>query len=90
MDLTHTLRGINIVGLRRAGFDTATIRALQGHLQDSVRYASESQNWHWRDFSSSGPHPAAVEEMIMLFNRHRRARRTVALAQTATRACSRE
>ncbi len=29
MDLTHTLRGINVVGLRRAGFDLARIRALK-------------------------------------------------------------
>jgi UDP-N-acetylglucosamine acyltransferase len=28
MDLTHTLRGINLVGLRRAGFSAAKIRAL--------------------------------------------------------------
>ncbi|MGH8013194.1 MAG: acyl-ACP--UDP-N-acetylglucosamine O-acyltransferase [Candidatus Binataceae bacterium] len=29
MDLTHTLRGINVVGLRRAGFDSTAIRALR-------------------------------------------------------------
>jgi UDP-N-acetylglucosamine acyltransferase len=29
MDLTHTLRGINVVGMRRAGFSTAPIRALR-------------------------------------------------------------
>jgi UDP-N-acetylglucosamine acyltransferase len=29
MDLTHTLRGINVVGLHRAGFDGAAIRALR-------------------------------------------------------------
>jgi UDP-N-acetylglucosamine acyltransferase len=29
MDLTHTLRGINIVGLRRAGFNAGSIRALR-------------------------------------------------------------
>ena len=29
MDLTHTLRGINVVGLRRAGFEAKTIRALR-------------------------------------------------------------
>lgn len=29
MDLTHTLRGINTVGLRRAGVDATTIRALR-------------------------------------------------------------
>lgn len=29
MDLTHTLRGINVVGLRRAGVSTAAIRALR-------------------------------------------------------------
>lgn len=29
MDLTHTLRGINVIGLRRAGISTASIRALR-------------------------------------------------------------
>jgi UDP-N-acetylglucosamine acyltransferase len=29
MDLTHTLRGINVVGLRRAGFSNSAIRALR-------------------------------------------------------------
>src|SRR5208337_4935134 len=29
MDLTHTLRGINVVGLRRAGIQAASIRALR-------------------------------------------------------------
>ena len=29
MDLTHTLRGINVVGLRRTGFKTGQIRALR-------------------------------------------------------------
>jgi UDP-N-acetylglucosamine acyltransferase len=29
MDLTHTLRGINAIGLRRAGIDAKTIRALR-------------------------------------------------------------
>lgn len=29
MDLTHTLRGINVVGLRRAGISAASIRALR-------------------------------------------------------------
>ena len=29
MDLTHTLRGINIIGLRRAGVDARSIRALR-------------------------------------------------------------
>jgi UDP-N-acetylglucosamine acyltransferase len=29
MDLTHTLRGINVVGLRRAGFNVSSIRALR-------------------------------------------------------------
>jgi UDP-N-acetylglucosamine acyltransferase len=29
MDLTHTLRGINVIGLRRAGFQRAQLRALR-------------------------------------------------------------
>lgn len=29
MDLTHTLRGINVIGLRRAGFSNPSIRALR-------------------------------------------------------------
>ncbi|MGH7916506.1 MAG: acyl-ACP--UDP-N-acetylglucosamine O-acyltransferase [Candidatus Binataceae bacterium] len=34
MDLTHTLRGINVVGLRRAGFDRIAIRALRNAYAD--------------------------------------------------------
>jgi UDP-N-acetylglucosamine acyltransferase len=33
MDLTHTLRGINVVGLRRAGFGGPSIRALRNAFQ---------------------------------------------------------
>ena len=33
MDLTHTLRGINVVGLRRAGFNNPSIRALRNAFQ---------------------------------------------------------
>ncbi|HVN89021.1 MAG TPA: acyl-ACP--UDP-N-acetylglucosamine O-acyltransferase [Candidatus Binataceae bacterium] len=34
MDLTHTLRGINVVGLRRAGITTASIRALRNAFKE--------------------------------------------------------
>jgi UDP-N-acetylglucosamine acyltransferase len=33
MDLTHTLRGINVIGLRRAGFSSPSIRALRDAFQ---------------------------------------------------------
>lgn len=41
MDLTHTLRGINVVGMRRAGMSAAAIRAVRSAF---VRLFGERQN----------------------------------------------
>jgi UDP-N-acetylglucosamine acyltransferase len=71
MDLTHTLRGINIVGLRRAGFDTATIRALRDAFK-SLFGTRQNLKLALERFSSSGPHPAAVEEMIAFIRASKR------------------
>ncbi len=40
MDWTHTVRGLNRVGLRRAGFDAARIRALQNAFSHLFRRAT--------------------------------------------------
>lgn len=63
MDLTHTLRGINVVGLRRAGIDAITIRALRSAftaifgLRQNLKLALER-------LEGEGPHPPEVEELI--------------------------
>ncbi len=63
MDLTHTLRGINVVGLRRAGFKTARIRALKDAFavlfgqRQNLKLALER-------LLSEGPATAEVLEMV--------------------------
>jgi UDP-N-acetylglucosamine acyltransferase len=63
MDLTHTLRGINIVGLRRAGVDANSIRALRKAfatvfgLRQNLKSALER-------LEMEEPHPAEVNELI--------------------------
>jgi UDP-N-acetylglucosamine acyltransferase len=71
MDLTHTLRGINIVGLRRAGFDTATIQALRDAFKNLFG-TRQNLKLALERFSASGPHPAAVEEMIAFIRASKR------------------
>jgi UDP-N-acetylglucosamine acyltransferase len=63
MDLTHTLRGINVVGMRRAGFGAGAIRA--------VRYAyarlfAERQNLKLAiaRLAAAGPLTPEVAEMV--------------------------
>lgn len=63
MDLTHTLRGINVVGLRRAGFETSQIRALRDAFsalfgrRQNVQLAVER-------LLAEGPRTPEVREMI--------------------------
>ena len=63
MDGTHTLRGINVVGLRRVGFKTAQIRALKdlfGELfgvRQNLKLALER-------IASAGAFTAEAQEMI--------------------------
>ncbi len=63
MDLTHTLRGINVIGLRRAGIATASIRALRNAF---VSLFGTRQNLAvaLERLESKGPHPAEVTELI--------------------------
>lgn len=63
MDLTHTLRGINSIGLRRAGVDAKSIRALRDAfvavfgMRHNLRLALER-------LEMNGPHPPEVVELI--------------------------
>jgi len=63
MDLTHTLRGINIVGLRRAGVDAKTIRALRNAFA-TVFGTRHNLKLALERFEMDGPHPPEVAEMI--------------------------
>jgi UDP-N-acetylglucosamine acyltransferase len=71
MDLTHTLRGINAVGLRRAGFSPASIRALReafAHLfgaRRNLRAALER-------LEAAGPMTPEVAEMAEFIRRSKR------------------
>jgi UDP-N-acetylglucosamine acyltransferase len=71
MDLTHTLRGINVIGLRRAGIDTASIRALRNAF---VSLFGTRQNLAaaLERLESKGPHPAEVTELIAFIRASKR------------------
>jgi UDP-N-acetylglucosamine acyltransferase len=63
MDLTHTLRGINVVGLRRAGIGAASIRALREAykvLFGERRNLKAALEW----LEASGPLAPEVAEMV--------------------------
>jgi UDP-N-acetylglucosamine acyltransferase len=63
MDLTHTLRGINSVGMRRAGFDASAIRAVRNAFS---RLFAERQNLRLAldRLAESGPLTPEVTEML--------------------------
>jgi len=63
MDLTHTLRGINVVGLRRAGFDAKTIRALRDAF-NGLFGVRQNLKLALTRLETAGPHPAEVDELI--------------------------
>jgi UDP-N-acetylglucosamine acyltransferase len=71
MDLTHTLRGINGVGLRRAGFDPATIRALRSAF---VILFGTRQNLKQalQRLEQSGPPTAEVSELVDFIRQSKR------------------
>jgi UDP-N-acetylglucosamine acyltransferase len=71
MDLTHTLRGINVIGLRRAGIETAAIRALRNAF---ARLFGTRQNLQMalERLESTGPHPAEVSELIAFISASKR------------------
>jgi UDP-N-acetylglucosamine acyltransferase len=71
MDLTHTLRGINVVGLRRAGISIASIRA----LRDAYRVLfGERQNLTsaLQRLEQSGPMLPEVAEMVAFIRESKR------------------
>ncbi len=63
MDLTHTLRGINIVGMQRARFEAKAIRAVRDAY---VRLFSERQNLKLalERLAAAGPLTPEVDEMV--------------------------
>jgi UDP-N-acetylglucosamine acyltransferase len=63
MDLTHTLRGINVVGLRRAGFDAKTIRALRDTF-NALFGMRQNLKLALVRLEAEGPHPPEVNELI--------------------------
>lgn len=71
MDLTHTLRGINIVGLRRVGFDAKTIRALRNTFT-SVFGMPHNLKLALKRLETGDPQPAEVAEMIAFIRASKR------------------
>jgi UDP-N-acetylglucosamine acyltransferase len=82
MDLTHTLRGINVVGLRRAGIPAASIRSLREAFAElfgerrNLRLALER-------LAQSGPLAPEVAEMLAFI---RESKRGVAFGSKSDRA----
>jgi UDP-N-acetylglucosamine acyltransferase len=68
MDWTHTLRGINRVGLRRAGFDALAIRALRNAFAQLFG-ARQNLKLALQRLEGSGPLTAEVTELVE-FIRH--------------------
>jgi UDP-N-acetylglucosamine acyltransferase len=71
MDLTHTLRGINVVGMRRAGITTTAIRA----LRDAFRILfGERRNLGraLEELEAMGPPGSEVAEMLAFIRQSRR------------------
>jgi UDP-N-acetylglucosamine acyltransferase len=63
MDLTHTLRGINAVGLRRAGIDAQAIRALRDAFQ-AVFGTRQNLKLALERYKPDRPNVPEVDEMI--------------------------
>jgi UDP-N-acetylglucosamine acyltransferase len=71
MDLTHTLRGINVIGLRRAGIAAASIRALRNAFV-SLFGTRQNLATALERLESKGPHPAEVNELIAFIRASKR------------------
>jgi UDP-N-acetylglucosamine acyltransferase len=71
MDLTHTLRGINVVGLRRGGFDATSIRALRKAFT-SIFGVRQNLKLALERLEMNGPHPAEVNELIAFIRASKR------------------
>lgn len=71
MDLTHTLRGINIVGLRRAGFSTASIRALRDAF--AILFGERrNMKLALEELERSGPLTPEVAELVAFIRESKR------------------
>ncbi|HZO82769.1 MAG TPA: acyl-ACP--UDP-N-acetylglucosamine O-acyltransferase [Candidatus Binataceae bacterium] len=62
-DLTHTLRGINVIGLRRAGFDARAIRALRDAFA-TLFGARRNLKLALEELAAAGPMMPEVAEMV--------------------------
>lgn len=71
MDLTHTLRGINAVGLRRAGFSAASIRALRSAFVELFG-ARRNLRAALEHLETAGPMTPEVAEMAEFIRRSKR------------------
>ncbi len=71
MDLTHTLRGINVVGLRRTGIDAISIRALRRAFT-SVFGVRQNLKLALERLEMEGAHPAEVIELIAFIRQSKR------------------
>ena len=71
MDLTHTLRGINVVGLRRAGISAASIRALRAAFKTLFGERQNLQSALER-LEASGPLAPEVAEMLAFIRASKR------------------
>lgn len=70
-DLTHTLRGINVVGLRRAGFDMGAIRALRRAFT-TLFGARCNLKLALDELAGAGPMTPEVAEMVEFIRASRR------------------
>jgi UDP-N-acetylglucosamine acyltransferase len=70
MDLTHTLRGLNLVGLRRAGFSGEAIRALRNAFA-TLFGTRQNLSIAIERLESSGPLTLEVAEMVEFIRRSR-------------------
>ena len=71
MDLTHTLRGINVVGLRRAGISATSIRALRAAFKTLFGERQNLQSALER-LEASGPLAPDVAEMVAFIRASKR------------------
>ncbi len=70
-DLTHTLRGINVVGLRRAGFEVRAIRALRDAFT-TLFGTRRNLKLALEELAAAGPMTPAVAEMVEFIRASRR------------------
>ncbi len=72
MDLTHTLRGVNVVGLRRAGVDAAAIQALRRAFAALFGHRQNLKSVVERLLADGPPKIPEVAEMIAFIQASKR------------------